>query len=70
MGLCVFSRTISFLMIMRIYVLDLIIFIKSEIRFISHCVKLGHETVICVVCYTMLLLKYQDYVFILRVKGW
>ena len=46
---CVFSL----LIIMRIYVLDFIIFNKSEIGFISHCVKSGHGTY-CTVYYVLI----------------
>ena len=36
-GLCVFSLPISFVMIERIYILFLIIIIKSEVWIITHC---------------------------------
>ena len=36
-------------MIERIYVLFRIIIIKSEVRTITHCLGLGHETVVCAV---------------------
>ena len=50
LGLCVFSLPISFVMIERIYVLCLIIIIKSEVWTITHCLRLGHETMVCAVC--------------------
>ena len=49
-GLCVFSLPISFVMIERIYILCLIIIIKSEVSTITHCLGLGHETTVCTVC--------------------
>ena len=49
-GLCVFSLPISFVMIHRIYILCLIIIIKSEVWTITHCLGLGHETMVCAVC--------------------
>ena len=49
-GLCVFSLPISFVMIERIYILCLIIIIKSEVWTITHCLGLGHETTVCAVC--------------------
>ena len=54
-GLCVFSLPISFVMIDRIYKLCLIIIIKSEVWTIAHCLGLGHETMICAVCLSILL---------------
>ena len=49
-GLCVFSLPISFVMIERIYILCLIIIIKSEVWTITPCLGLGHETMVCAVC--------------------
>ena len=46
-GLYVFSLPISFVMIERIYLLCLIIIVKSEVWTITHCLGLGHETMIC-----------------------
>ena len=46
-GLCVFSLPNSFVMIERIYILCLIIIIKSEVWTINHCFGLGHETMVC-----------------------
>ena len=48
-GLCVLSLPISFVMIERIYILCLTI-IKSEVWTITHCLGLGHETMVCAVC--------------------
>ena len=53
-GTVCFQLHISLLMIMRIFVLHLII-IKSEIWVTSHCLGLGHKTVVCAVCMGLLL---------------
>ena len=55
-GLCVFSLPISLVMIERIYILCLIIIIKSEVWIITHCLGLGHETMVCAVCLFVFLL--------------
>ena len=52
-GLCVFSLPISFVMIERIYILCLIIIIKSEVWAITHCLGLGHETMVCAACFSI-----------------
>ena len=50
-GLCVFNLPISPVMIKRIYILCLIIIIiKSEVWTITHCLGLGHETMVYAVC--------------------
>ena len=49
-GLCVFSLPIPLVMIERMYKLCLIIIIKSEVWTITHCLGLGHETMVCAVC--------------------
>ena len=54
-GLCV-SLPISFVMIERIYILCLIIIIKSEVWTITYCLGLGHETMVCAVCLSIFLL--------------
>ena len=48
--LCVFSLSISPVMIERIYMLCLIIIIQSEVWTITHCLGLVHETMVCAVC--------------------
>ena len=48
--LYVFSLPISLVMIARIYILCLIIIIKSEVWTITHCLGLGHETMVSAVC--------------------
>ena len=45
-GLYVFSLSISFVLIERIYTLCLITIIKSEVWTITHCLGLGHETMV------------------------
>ena len=42
-------------MIERIYILCLIIIIKSEVWTITHCLGLGHETMVCAVCLSIFL---------------
>ena len=54
-GLCVFGLPISFVIIERIYILCLIIKIKSEVWTITHCLGLGHETMVCIVCLSIFL---------------
>ena len=54
-GLYVFSLPISVMMIERIYILCLIIIIKSELWIITHCLGLGHETMVSAVCRSILL---------------
>ena len=49
-GLYIFSLPISLVMMERIYILCLIIIIKSEIWTITHCLRLGHETIVSAVC--------------------
>ena len=53
--LFVFSFPISFVMIERIYIICLIIIIKSEVWTITHCLGLGHETMLCAVCLSIFL---------------
>ena len=48
-GLYVFSLPISLVMIERIYILCLIIIIKSEVWTITHCLGLGHGTILSAV---------------------
>ena len=47
---CVFSVCQSPSWWLRWYILCLIIIIKSEIWTITHCLGLGHETMVCAVC--------------------
>ena len=56
MGLCVFSLPIYLMMIVRISVLYLIVVtIKTEVWPICQCVGLGHATMVCAVCLSILL---------------
>ena len=55
MGLCVFSLPISHVMIGRIYILCLVIIIKSEVWTSIHCLGSGHETMVCTVCLAIFL---------------
>ena len=50
MGLYVFSLPISAVKTERIYILRLIILSKSEVWSITHCLGLGHETMVSAVC--------------------
>ena len=54
-GLYVFSLPISVVMIEIIYILCLIIIIKSEVWTITHCLGLGHETMVSAVCLSTVL---------------
>ena len=54
-GLCVFSLPICVVMIERIYRLCLIIIIKLEVWTITHCLGLGHETMVSAVCLSIFL---------------
>ena len=54
-GLYVFSLPISLAMIERIYILCLIIIIKSEFGTITLCLGLGHETMVSAVCLSIFL---------------
>ena len=47
---CVFSVCQSPLWWLRWYLLCLIIKIKSEVWTITHCLGLGHETMLCTIC--------------------
>ena len=54
-GLCVVSLPISFVNTERIYILCRIIIIKSEVWTITHCLGLGHETMVSAVCLSIFL---------------
>ena len=56
-GLYVFSLPSSLVMIERIYILCLIIIIKSEVWTITHCLWSGHETMVSAVCVSIFLCK-------------
>ena len=59
-GLYVFILPISPVMIERIYILCLIIIIKSEVWTITHCLGLGHETMVSDVCFSSVFLYSSD----------
>ena len=59
-GLCIFSLPISFVVIERIYILCIIIIIKSEVWTITHCLGLGHETIVCTVCLSIFLSYHHE----------
>ena len=54
-GLCVFSLPISLVKIERIYILCLIIIIKSEKWTIIHCLGLRLKTMVCAACLSIFL---------------
>ena len=54
-GAVCFQFTHSLAMIERIYILCLIIIIKSEVWTVTHCLGLGHETMVCAVCFSIFL---------------
>ena len=58
MGRCVFNLPISLVMIGRIYILCLIIIIKSEVWIIIYCLGLGHKTMVYAVCLYILIRWY------------
>ena len=54
-GAVCFHSPISLVMIERIYILCLIIIIKSEVWTITHCLRSGHETMLSTVCLSIFL---------------
>ena len=56
-GLYVFSLPISLVMIERIYILCLSIITKSEVWTITHCLGLGHETMVSALCLSIFFWK-------------
>ena len=64
MGLCVFSLPV-------IVIFTITITIKLEVSIISHCLKLGRETMVCAVCLVMSLSSAKDhYDDSLNITGW
>ena len=57
LGLCVFSLPVFLVMIERICILCFIIIIKSEVSTITHCLELGHETMVCAVFLSIFLIR-------------
>ena len=53
--LCIFSLTSSLVMIERMYIICLIVIMKSEVWTIIHCLGLGPETMLCAVCLSIFL---------------
>ena len=60
-GLCGFSLPISLIMIDRMYILCVIIIIKSKVWTITvyYCLGLGHETMVCAVCLSIFLYLFE-----------
>ena len=58
-GVVCFQFTHFLVMIERIYILCVIIIIKSEVWNITHCLGLGHETMVCAVCLFVFLHTYM-----------
>ena len=68
-GLCAFSLPISLVMTEIIYILCLIVIIKSEVWTITHCLGLGHETMVSAVYLSIFLWGQQD-VIIAYITTW
>ena len=58
-GLCVFSLPTPLVMIERLYIFCLSIIIKSEVWTITHCLGLGHETMVCAICLSIFLWQWN-----------
>ena len=61
--LYVFSLPISVVMIERIFILCLIIIIKSEVWTITHCIGFGHETMVSALCLSIFFLLINNMLF-------
>ena len=59
-ALYVFGLPISLVKIEGIYILCLIIIIKLEVWTITHCLGLGHETMVSAVCLSIFLCKWRS----------
>ena len=70
MYMYVFSLPISLVMIERIYILCLIIIIKSEVWTITHCLGLGHETMVSAVCLSIFLSEGMLITLLNNVSTW
>ena len=68
-GLYFFSLPISLVMIERIYILCLIVIIKSEVWTATHCLGLGHETMVSAVCLSLFLFWYMYTCSLLQVSS-
>ena len=62
-------KNISLAMIERIYILCLIIIIKSEVWTITHCLGLGHETMVSTVCLSIFLSHVMSWHYIYTFWG-
>ena len=60
-GLCVFSLPTPLVKFKIIYILCLIIIIKSDVWTITHCLGLGRETMVCAVCISIFLWYIDTY---------
>ena len=69
MGAVCFQLTYFFVMIEMIYKLCLIVIIKSELWTITHCLGLGHETMVCAVCLSIFLSYTVGFICIPRKLG-
>ena len=67
MGLCVFSLPISLVMIERIYTLS---YYHRQIGSMIHCLGLGHETMVCAVCFSIFLLNMFPFIFTSSCSNW
>ena len=69
-GLCVcgLSVSISYVMIEGIYMLCLIIIIKSEVWTITHCLGAGHETMVRAVCFFLYSYGIFKHTYILQIS--
>ena len=69
-GLCVFSLPTPLGMIERIYIFCLIIITKSEVWTVTHCLGLGHETMVCAVCLSIFLYSSKVFYIKLIINSW
>ena len=69
-GAVCFQFTHFVVMIERIYILCLVIIIKSEVWTITHCLGLGRETMVCAVCLFVFFLNKDNYLHMSFYKGW
>ena len=58
-GMYVFSLPIYLVMIKRLYILCLIIIIKSDVWTFAHCLGLGRETMLSAVCLSIFFFLWQ-----------
>ena len=65
-GAMCFQFTHFHLWWLREYILCLIIIIKSEVWYIIHCLRLGHETMVCAVCFSIFLWVVEQYQIVIQ----